>query len=561
MAYLPRAIRAVAPTLALLLPGLSPGVAQAGRYEQLTGWAAGGEEMRVVSATYFGSADAEQFVDAGPAAGGGVVAFGNAWGPRFPSPPEAPRAVVLGPDEHRGTDPFIERKNKRLPDPASPDAAGMIVFYAPGLARIDRVVRFGWGVATIESAVVAADGGLIVSGRCSEAFRGLVPAAKVLPLPRADAEPEKGKKNKRRRGPQFGPYEHKGVRLTGDVYVARLSPDASRFEWAWVLEGLRTPPVELYVDRAGRVSFQCNGVKRIVDGGAALDQLSDKGWADAAAGLRGVDPQTGDYFMGGDRNTHTGREPWRQPYLRRHNADGTQQWSLWGWDSKRVGTDKYRLVSDSSVRDVLVASNGDLLIAGWSDGGNSVFTRQPTDLDKPAPESASPFTTWGMKAANSLAWVMRLDPQTRQTKSWTRFVCYVPESFEHKRDRGAPNHASIKELTVLADGSLAMAGGAATGLIQTPSAFYDHPSDGRKYGGSYVAVWKPDLSGLRFSSYLPGYVGSADVAAVGDAVVVAGTSSGDDAKPIDGKPTPTPTVDAVQPNLGGQLDGHLILLQ
>jgi len=46
---------------ALLVITFVAGSAEAGRYEQLTGWAAGGEEMRVVSATCFGSADAEQF--------------------------------------------------------------------------------------------------------------------------------------------------------------------------------------------------------------------------------------------------------------------------------------------------------------------------------------------------------------------------------------------------------------------------------------------------------------------------------------------------------------------
>jgi hypothetical protein len=161
-----------------------------------------------------------------------------------------------------------------------------------------------------------------------------------------------------------------------------------------------------------------------------------------------------------------------------------------------------------------------------------------------------------MRSANSLGYVLRIDPKTFEQKSWSYWVCYVPESYESPRYRGAPNFASIKDLVTLPGDAIAIRGSAATGLISTPNAFYFHSGPG-KYGGEFVAVMKSDFSGLLFSSYLPGY-DSCRIAATRKGIAIVGAARKDDGRE---KPTSPPVVNALQPRLaGGEFDGHIIVI-
>ncbi len=514
----------------------------AGRYESMTEWAATGPKMQVQAATYFGAAGIEEFVAAGQLKDGTIVAFGNTWGPQFAT---SPRPTVLGRDNHRGHNPVTkDRKGRESFSRANPDVAGMFVFYSADLQKVARIVRLGYGIASFETGAVAPDGGLVVSGHCTDAIQGLATGGSV-PVQRHKAT-----------GKATGPYKWNGVDVSGDCFVAKFSADGSRIQWLCLLEGYRTSPAQIWFDDKGNTYFEAHGMTRVDPNGAAMTKITEKG-SGGKVGVRSVDPETGTYYFGGDRNTRTGREPWRQPFLYCMSPEGQKQWTLWEWNSRLVGTDKYRLVSDSAIRVGTIDRNGDLLFGGWSDGGNSVFTRNSLDLDKPAPKQANGFTCWGMRNANSLGWIMRVDPKTRQVKSWCNFVCYIPQDFAVPKYRGAPNGLHMDQMEVLADGSLAVCGGAATGLIQTPNAFYDHPHDGRKYGGEYVAVFAPDLAHMHFSSYLPGYE-TASIAPTKAGLVVVGRTKGDD-----GRENPahaSPAVKAVQPKLQGKRDGHIILL-
>jgi hypothetical protein len=205
-----------------------------------------------------------------------------------------------------------------------------------------------------------------------------------------------------------------------------------------------------------------------------------------------------------------------------------------------------------------IAPHGDYLVSGWSDGGNSVFGRQPTDVNRPAPRRGLGMDSSGMKSANSISHIMRIDPHTLEMKAYAIWVAYVPENFENPRFRGAPNFTSVRQIKVLGDGSIALAGQAATGLIQTPNAFYKYPGDGRKYGGSFVATLSEDFCALLFSSYLPGCT-EPSLAAAPKGLIVVSRSRGSDQDPI--SPTPSPAINAWQPQKKGEYDAHIILLE
>lgn len=516
---------------------------RAGRYEQFTESAKKGPHAKVVSATLFGGKDVEWFVSAGELSDGRVVAVGNAAGPGFPN---AVKPTVLGKGTHRGLDPWVkDRKGRPQVGTANPDLAGFWVIYKPGLSAVEKVFRFDWGVASIEQALVLPAGGdLIVTGRATEAMDKLLSDAGV----KARVQPSPGGRAPR-------PAKYDGQSIAQTVYVARLDADTGKFAWVWKLRGYADVPEKLWTDDAGNVYFELHGFTRISADGGKLTKITEKG-SGGRAGVRMVDPASGAFYFGGDRNTHTGREPWRQPFLYRFSSTGQKEWTAWEWNSRKVGTGQYRLVSDSAVRVSDIGPEGDLVVGGWSDGGNSVFTRQPHELNESAGKSALGFSAWGMKNANSLAYVMRMDPKTREMKAWTLWVGYIPEDFATPKYRNAPNGVSLRELESLPHGPVAIAGTAGTGLIQTPDAFFKYPKDGQKHGGWFVTVLPKGLDRLLFSSYLPGV---SDIrlaeAAKARGVLAAGRCDGETGSMGD-----LPLVKPVQADLGGKLDGYLMLL-
>jgi hypothetical protein len=327
-------------------------------------------------------------------------------------------------------------------------------------------------------------------------------------------------------------------------------------EWLWTLEKNNDPPDALFTDNAGAVYFDAAGLRGVSPDGKELKLFSPRTGTGQAKWL-GVDPLDGTAYFGGDRNSSTGREPYRNPHFYKINAQNEIVWRLWEFPSREIGADDCRLVSDSSARALAFAKDGDLLIGGWSDGGNSVFPRQATDWRKKATGAGMGMETSGMKGASSLAHIMRIDPKTRETKSHTWWASYIPSWFTDPRHRGAPNFANIRQIAVLDDGSVAITGGAATGLVQTPGAFWEDPMTGEKYGGDYVAVFRPDLSNLKFSSYLPGCSGAA-LGTWRNGLIVVSRSKGNDGQP---KPAPSPAANAIQKDFAGGTDAHIILLE
>ncbi|MCX5684204.1 MAG: hypothetical protein NT049_11030 [Planctomycetota bacterium] len=525
------------------------GQASAGRFEDFTKKAVAGKGLKTLAATYFGGPGAEEFVAAGGQADGTVVAFGNAWGPAFP---QTPVPVVLGKGKRCDVPDFTtDAKGKVSYDRANPNVAGMIVRYSPDLRKIVGVMRFDWGVASIEAGLVVPDG-LLIAGRCSEALPAAAGAAVLGKIPAPTEEPSTDKKKEGR----FGPTAYQGAPVSGDVYVAKLSPDAGRIVWVHILQGHRMPPARLLPTKGGAILFECNGIRSVSADGKSMATLTQNISEGDRVKLLAANPQDGAFLHGGDRNTRTNKEPWRQPFLNLFAADGQKQWTVWNWDSKSVGSDQKKLESDSACRAAAWAANGDIIVGGWSDGGNSVFTREIKDVDAPLPKGLPGYgmTCWGMRGANSIAYLMRFDPKTFQMRAWTLWVAYVPQDPTDPKKGGNPNFAKISRLEVLPDGSIFWFGQAATGLVETPQAWFSY-ADGARMGGSYVAVFSGDFTNLIFSSYVP----TCEVQGIGQAkggLLVAGRAG---AKAEGGQGAPVES--AVQKDHGGALDAHLILLE
>jgi hypothetical protein len=537
----------------LLLPAAIPqDTPIKGRYETFTEKVAQGPKMKLVAATYFGGAGLEEFIAARTLPDNTIVAFGNAWGPEFPGSP-----TVLGKGMHHGLKAVVtDAKGKSSIPMDNPDIAGMVVLYAPDLKSIRKVLRFDWGVASLSAGTVAADGkALILAGRSTAALRGISRKVHHLPEPAAP-EPEPGKKPAPR---DTGPYDYEGVPSTGDVFVLKLSLEGV-MEWVWIFDGHRRPPSDLWADQAGRVYAEIGGLLQISPDGEASKVIAAPP-KERQARFLAVDPRDGSSYFGGDRNTNTGKEPWRQPFLYKFDAKGEKLWKLWEWAPKSlrdgVTPGVQGEVSDSSPRALDVGANGELLVGGWSDGGNSLFLKQPTDATKKVPDAPLHIDASNMKGANSLAHIMKIDGTTLEASMHTFWVAYFPGGFSDARKRGTPNGARIRQIKSLPGGAVAIVGSAASVLVQTPNAFYKYPGDGRGYGGDVVVVFDKDFSTMLFSSYLPGCE-NASLWPTEKGLIVVSRSKGDDGAK---EPTRTPVQDAIQSEKKGETDAHIMLLE
>jgi hypothetical protein len=538
------------PLLAAAVAGMTASRAAAGDWEPMPAknpppdryrvyheLVAKGPHAKVVAATCFGGPGHEEFLDAGELPDGTLVLFGNAWGPAFP---DKPAPAVLGKGSHRGLKPTkaAPKSTAETPAPEDPDCAGFIVFSEPGLKAVRRVVKFDWGVASLTAGAALPDGkGLVVSGRCTGSFRDLKAGAGSFQI-----QPGGG-----------GAYTYEGAACPGDVYVARLAPGGAQIEWIWVIEAANDPPDRLFIDKGQNVYFDSKGLKRIDADGKAIKALSDKTHTGTAR-WHFVDPE-GNAYWGGDRNTHTNKEPWRQPYLYKYNPAGERVWALWEFPPKDMGADRAGLQADSSVRGVAATADGQLLVSGWSDGGNSVFQRQATDWKKNCPDSPLGWSPWWPKGANSFGHVMLLDPEKKETRWHLWWCCYLPMNFGggpgfYNRTGGG----GIRQIAAHPGGAVVFTGNSGTGLIQTPNAFWKDPGKGEKYGGETAVILPKDVHTLLFSSYLPGLQNARPAITKKGALVVSRSAGHDGREPK----TDSPAVNALQP-FGGGTDGHVIL--
>ncbi len=509
------------------MPSKAP--AEKDRFAAFHELAAKGPHMEVAVSTFFGGKDHEAFVAVGELPDGRVAAFGNAWGPSFP---KTPNPVVIGTGGHKGLKPLQPVKKSEVLSDADPDSAGFVLIYEPGLKGIAGVRRFDWGVASLRTGKVTGDGkGLLLAGRCQPAFRAV--KTKSLKTVASGA----------------GGYTYEGVSCPGDVYILRMALDGT-IEWTWVLEGAGSPPDELWQDKTGAVYFDVAGLGKISADGKAYRKVVDKTGA-GTSGWHYVDADGNAYF-GGDRNSHTNKEPWRQPFLYKYDPEGKKVWSLWEAPPKEVGHDAGGFESDSGIRDVAFLPNGNLIAAGWSDGANSVFQRLATNWKKNAPFLG--FTDpWYPNGAQGFGHLMIVEPKTLETKGHFWWVSYLPASFETKANR--TNNSTLASILPLPDGSIAWTGSAATGMIQTPNSFYKYPGTG-KAGGTTMGVFKSDFSNLLFSSYMPGCSQLALGQSKNGVLVVGRCAPGADGAP----PLPSYSVKALQ-SFGGGTDGILISLK
>ena len=150
----------------------------------------------------------------------------------------------------------------------------------------------GPGIEEFIAAEGLPDGGLVIAGRCTPHFADL---AKQAPVNATDplTIPEDARKD-------LGATEHEGVKLPGDVYVAKLAADGTTFVWVHVLQGHRTPPARLFLDEKGNVTFECVTISRISADGKELRALTGRMTGGDRCKLLAVNAKDGTFLYGGE---------------------------------------------------------------------------------------------------------------------------------------------------------------------------------------------------------------------------------------------------------------------
>jgi hypothetical protein len=498
-----------------------------------------------VLATCLGGPGTEWLVGGGFAPDGSALVAGVALGPVLelagvkaqvlggdaPAPPAPERTAALEKDGK----PRLDKEGRPVLLPFTWRHAAATAFVArlsPDLKQVQALVRFPWSAGGVTSACVDADGAVYLAGPAGAGIAGL--AKDTLELPAADA----GGKPLR-------------------VYLAKLMPDLRSVAWVRQVAGASAAPkVALKAD--GTLSFIGPDLYAFARDGKLLGTTRVPGGLGETVAVNPVD---GTYARGGEHHSPTGREPWRCPVLDIHRADGALLHQLYDWGGPLVGIDSLRLVSDSAVRGVTYDDHGDLLIHAWSDGGNSVMNFQPTDLRRAhgAFDRGLGFSNWGAGVL-STAYVIRIETANYRVTGGTLWVSYLP-------DKNKPNSATIDTLGFAGDGSVAVAGRAALGLIRTGN----HLGGDGQPGGPYVALFDRGFSTLRFSSTMPA-CGKVELANDDTWGIGRGTAGGKqrvlfcsgavaDDRNYDPEPRAAPALAPLQPGFaGGQLDGYLLVL-
>lgn len=510
--------------------------------KKLQYWSNRDDRAEVMTAGFIGGKGNEWLVDGGFRSDSSLVLVGNAIGGDFElsvpvkivgvEGPKPPPIEPLPKKDGKTKKVIVDQTGQtRYSAVKYTDSGvtGFLVVLSPALDRIVAASRLGWGSGAITACKVAPDGSIYIAGRADVGTARL-----AVDSNEATVEVE-GIKNP----------------PCNSTFVAKVAPDLSRVDWVRVVAGPAYAP---------RLTLRADGL--LVASLADLRTYDANGKLLSSVVVRGglgdrnsVSPISGEIVSGGEHNWGTGREPWRCPTLNIKYPDGRLRYQLFDWGGPFVGLDLMRLVSDTAVRRVSHDRAGNIIAILWSDGGNSVGHCQPTDVRRGIGKGCG-LTTAGA-GATSFSYLMRIEPQNYQAIGWTLWC----SQWGHKA-----NAASIAKTGEADDGSTCFAGSSGWGLRQTPNRL----SAATEPGGDYVAVLTPDLSGVRFSSIVPGAgmaivsddttwgIATGSISGNGRAVFLCGAGKDGDNY---GLVTSTPTVRALQPTFGGGIvDGWYLVL-
>ncbi len=395
---------------------------------------------------------------------------------------------------------------------ADPNLRGMIARLSSDGRTLEAVTAFGYGQAHLRRLQVDAQGAVVILGdNIASADLG--------------GGPGKGR------------------------FVAKFDATLTKLQWILYREGAS----DFAFDGDGDLVVLAD--KRLVrfDSRTGSEKWTAtwKTYGDNRPGGMSVDPVSGITTVVGYGMTHTGKEPYKDPFAYGFDRAGKQVWMLWNPDPKREVDAKFGgngLMADTTGAAAGVTEDGKFLLTLYADGGNSVCTRDPADPDRPLDPAVFKDVHqngpgYGFKGASKTSVVLRVDPRTGALEKGTWFCSWLTPQ--------RANGLSIDAMSGIG-GQQFIVGSSANGLpLKLP--WYPH-IPGAYQGGGYLAVFD---AGFKLQQC--GYFSNSSLRCVAsrDGWVVAGGTI----KPSTKAEEPVRLHKPFQAEPGGDQDGYVVVLR
>ncbi|MFP4106009.1 MAG: hypothetical protein ACLFVU_07955 [Phycisphaerae bacterium] len=539
-------LRLTSAAVAVAILSLAVVPASAGRFQTYTKrFKENADQAKVISSTYLGGSGTEWLVGGGFQPDGSITLVGTSLGPQLSI--AGKDADVIGTDLRAPNKPERRVEMRRGKPRRNRDgtlryhqfswehenATAFIVRMGKGAGRVRKVLRLPWAVAGATAAECDKSGNLYFTGiGDAKRFSTFCQDVKEMKTPKVESKLK-----------------------TRTVYVAKMPAGSDEIAWVRHYTGPAEAPNVGVTDK-GTVVLRGVDIRTLDKDGKVVGNTVVPGGLSRRVAVNRKD---GTYAYGHEHHWGTGREPWRCPVLKIYRPNGDLLYHLYDWGGPYVGLNNLRLVSDSAVRGVTYDSEGNLVINAWSDGGNSVMTRQPNDVRRGADKMKGlGMSAWGAGVL-SCSYIVKIETTDYKVIGGGLWLSYLSE-------RDKPNSVAIKELSWGPNGEIVIGGRSARGLIQTGNNL----NTGEIPGGPYVTCFNEDMTSIRFSSIMNA-CGAVDINNGANWRFIRGF--------VDGKPrllaltgaqakeggyndgATAPTVRALQKSFGGgHLDGHLLLL-
>jgi hypothetical protein len=375
------------------------------------------------------------------------------------------KTTVLGPAgtlQKDAADP-----NKKGQKWVHPSTHGFVIRLSIDGQKVLSCTRFGYGMATVRKLRLDDRGNIFILGN----------AGKELDL---------------------------GVgAASAGTFVAGLTPDGSK--------------VTQHIAHANVLDFGLDGngeavvltkakmTRYAADGKTQKWTVTWKAYGDNRPGAMTVSPDTGVAAVTGYGMTHTGKEPYKDPYGYGFGRDGKPLWSLWNPDPQREKDAKFStpefktngLMADTTGHAAAFGADGKIYFMLYADGGNTVCTRDPAEVDRPLDKNvfAGVFQQgpgYGFKGASKTSVVFRIDAQKGTLEKGTWLCAWINKS----RANGLSMDAAASD----ARGRQFLVGNSAFGC-PTKDPWYVCKEGGYQ-GGGYLAIMDANFQMLQ-CGYFP----------------------------------------------------------
>jgi hypothetical protein len=140
------------------------------------------------------------------------------------------------------------------------------------------------------------------------------------------------------------------------------------------------------------------------------------------------------------------------PFLRSWSYSGAPRWTNYDWSAQQAAA--VGLCADSRGLLAAIGRDGRLYLAGYTDGGNSVFTRDPRDITQPlGPRQIKTDRyndPYGLRGAKALTWYGRFNPADGALERGQFLLTRL--------DDGSGNSIAPKAITADSGGQVYLAG-------------------------------------------------------------------------------------------------------